>query len=285
MARSLRTRRTHSLGLVVTELANPFFATIAGAVEAEASAAGYTVMVAATGEDADRQIAYLRELQARPADGLIVAPGQGGEVLGALQSLVAAGVPLVTIDRRIEEVRCDRVLCDSRRAAAELVAVLAGMGCRRLAMASGPDGLWTADQRLAGFRQGLATAGLPLPAGMAAAGPFSVEHGRTAAAAFLDAPEPPDGIVAANNRILAGVLEELSTRGQAAAGVAVAGFDGVPYAPFLGRPIAVAEQPEDQIGRTAARALIERIQGLKDPPRELMLPIAIKTFRPPPDGR
>ncbi len=284
LARSLRTRRTRTLGLVVTELANPFYATIAGAVEAAASASGYTLIIAASGEDPARALEYLRELPSRPADGLIVAPAPGSEVEAALIELAGAGFPLVTVDRLLPGLDCDRVVTDSRGAAAGLVAALTAMGCRRLAMAGGPDGVWTARERSAGFREGLDRAGLPFSEHLFRSGEFSVEQGRAAAEVFLASPQPPDGIVAANNRILAGVLETLAARGESARNVAVAGFDGVPYAPFLGRPIAVAEQPEAEIGRAAAGMLIERVEGCKDAPREVVLPLAVRTFPPEPAG-
>jgi LacI family transcriptional regulator len=282
LARSLRTRRTRTLGLLVTDLANPFFATIAAAVEAAASAAGYTLIIAASGEEAGRELKYLRELQTRPTDGLMVTPTPGGEVRAELKKLAASGFPLVTIDRRVAGLECDRVICDGRRAAGELVSWLAGLGCRRLALAGGPAGVWTAEERLAGFRAGLARAGLAFARRLFRAGEFTAEHGRAAAADFLRERHPPDGIVAANNRILAGVLEVLTEAGQDARRIAVAGFDGVPYAAFLGRPIAVAEQPAETIGRSAARLLIERIEGQAGSPREVLLPVAIRSFGPGP---
>ena len=282
LARSLRTRRTRTLGLVVTDLANPFFATIAGAVEAAASAAGYTLIIAASGEDPGRELKYLRELQTRPTDGLMVAPTAGGEVRAELKKLAASGFPLVTIDRRVRGLECDRVVCDGRRAAGELVRWLAGLGCRRLALAGGPAGVWTAEERLAGFREGLRRSGLAFARGLFRAGAFAAGHGRAATAGFLRSERPPDGIVAANNRILAGVLEVLAEAGPAARHIAVAGFDGVPYAAFLSRPAAVAEQPEEEIGRAAARLLIERVEGRPGPPREALLPVTIRTFSPGP---
>lgn len=283
LARSLRTSRSRTLGLVVTDMANIFFANIAAAVEAEASAAGYTVMVAASGENADREVQYLLELQSRRVDGLLVTPAAGSRVQQVLGAVARAGAtPLAVIDRLLPGLACDRVVTDSRRAAAALVAELVRFGCRRPALAGGPAGVWTAAERLAGFRDGLAAAGLPFPRGLVRSGPYSVEHGRSTAAAFLAGRQPPDGIVAANNKILVGVLEALAAAGGRARSVAVAGFDGVPFAAFLGRAVAIAEQPEEDIGRTAARMLIERIEGRRGPPREIRLPVRIRSFAPPP---
>jgi LacI family transcriptional regulator len=109
-------------------------------------------------------------------------------------------------------------------------------------------------------------------------GPYSVEHGRAAAEELLTGSPTPDGVVAANNKILIGVLEALTAAGERARRVAVAGFDGVPFASFLGRPVAIAEQPERDIGTVAARMLIDRIEGKKAPPREEVLRVTVKKF-------
>ena len=279
-ARSLRTRRTHTLGLLVTELANPFFATIAGAVESAASAAGYSTMIATSGEDARREAEYLSVLRARPVDGLIVAPAAGKVARGgALTSVIKSGLPTVLIDRRVPGIDCDRVLVDNRVGAAELVAALAKLGARRLAMAGGPPGVWTAAERLAGFKKGLKRAGLGFSPDLARSGAFATETGRRAARAFLKQKRPADAIVAANNRILLGVLEVLDRAGEKARRIAVGGFDGVPFAGLLGRPIVVAEQPREEIGRQAARMLIERLEGkARGKAREVVLPVTVRTF-------
>ena len=278
-ARSLRTRRTNTLGLLVTELDNPFFATIAGAVESAASATGYSTIIATSGEDADREAEYLSVLRSRPTDGLIVAPAPGRRAADALRELARTGFPLVIIDRKIPRLAADRVLTDNRGGAAELVAALVALGCRRPAMAAGPEETWTGAERLAGFREGLRAAGLNAARGLVRSGSFSIETGRRAAQAFLRAKNPPDAIVAGNNRILMGVLEALEAAGEKARNVAAAGFDGVPFAGLLGRPVVVAEQPRAEIGRRAAGMLIERIEGRKGKAREVVLPVRVRTFK------
>ncbi len=280
-ARSLRTRRTHTLGLLVTELANPFFATIAGAAESAASTAGYSTIVATSGEDARREAEYLAVLRSRPVDGLIVAPAAGKAARAALTSVIRADIPVVLIDRRVPGIDCDRVLVNNRLGAAELVAALARLGAKRLAMAGGPPEVWTAEQRLAGFKAGLKRAGLSFSPRLVRSGLFATETGRRAARAFLAQKKPPDAIVAANNRILLGVLEVLERAGKKAHGMAIGGFDGVPFAGLLGRPVVVAEQPREEIGRQAARMLIERVEKkARGKAREMVLPVKVRTFGP-----
>jgi LacI family transcriptional regulator len=155
------------------------------------------------------------------------------------------------------------------------------MGARRIAMAGGPAKLWTASERLAGFRQGLKAAGLPCPSALLHSGTYSVETGVQAARRFMRERRPPDGIVAANNRILLGVVQELQKIGRAARRVSVAAFDGLPFAGLLGRPVIIAEQPREEIGRRAVELLVERIEDrYRGKPREVVLPVNVKTFGP-----
>jgi LacI family transcriptional regulator len=279
-ARSLRTQRTQTIGLLVTELANPFFATIAGAVETAASAAGYGVVIATSGEDEKRELDYLHRLCARPTDGLIVAPAAGKLVRLELERLAKERFPLLVVDRFLDGLACDRVLTQNCDAAMKLVMALTNFGCRRPAFAGGPANVWTALERERGFRQGLKEAGFSIIEEFIQNGAYSIEHGRAVTEVFLKERNPPDGIIAANNKILVGVLEALAAAGEPARNIAVAGFDGVPFASFLGRPIAVAEQPEKDIGRLAAEMLIERIEGRRKDPREVVLPINVRVFTP-----
>jgi len=280
-ARALRTRRTSTLGLLVTELANPFFATIAGAVEERARSKSYTTIVATSGEEPEREAEYLSLLSSRPVDGLIVCPAAGGPAAAALKSLTSAGTPLVCIDRRVSGLECDRVVVDNRGGARELVARLIVMGARRIALAAGPRNTWTATERLSGWREALGEAGLPCPAGLVYSGPFTVETGIAAARKFTANSRPPDAIVAANNRVLLGVVRVLQEQGRQSRDVAVGAFDGLPFAGLLGRPVVIAEQPREEIGRRAVDMLIARVEVEEPPaPREEVLPVAVRVFGP-----
>ncbi len=284
VARSLRTSRTHTLGLLVTDLANPFFASIAAACEAEASASGYGVIVATSGENSRRESEYLSLLRSRPVDGLIVAPADTFPH-DTLKALLDEGFPLTFVDRLVSGIHCDSVVVDNRAGARGLVSALIESGARVIAVAGGPDDTWTGSERMKGFRAGIREGGLSLTDDLIESGPYSVETGRRAAEKFMSARTIPDAIVAANNRILLGILEVLTEIGQDAAHVAVAGFDGVPFAGFLGRPVIIAEQPRHEIGRLAARMLIDRIEGSWDgEPRESALPLRIRRIGPNSDS-
>lgn len=276
-ARALRTKRTRTIGLLVSDLVNPFFAGISGAVEAYASSAGYTLMVATSGESTGRQSEYLSVFLARQVDGLIVAPAPGSAREPSFNRILEERVPLVLIDRLVPGLETSHVVAENRDGAAALVAALASQGARRIALAAGPTEAWTMAERLAGFKRGLKDAGLPFDPHLVHIGSFSVETGRRAAVEFLQRRPPPDAIVGANNRILTGVLEALHADGARARRIAAAGFDGVPLAALLGRPLATVEQPVDDIGRHAARIVIEQLEGRRKGIEKIALPLALTT--------
>jgi len=274
-ARALRTSKTDTLGLLVTDLANPFFATISAACEAEASAAGYGVMVATSGENRDREAHYISLLRSRPVDGLIITPA-GLTPHPELKGLMDEGFPLVLMDRRIDGMACDSVVVDNRDGARRLVEELIGIGRETIAFACGPGDTWTGAERMKGFVAGIEDAGLSLREGLVHIGSYDEETGRQAARMFLESTKRPDAVVAANNRILEGVLEVLIERGPGFEDIAVGAFDGVPFAGLMNRPIVVARQPRREIGRRAARLLIERIEGTGSSViREEVLPVHI----------
>jgi LacI family transcriptional regulator len=279
-ARSLRTSRTHTLGLLVTDLSNPFFATIAAACEAEASAAGYGVIVATSGEKRDREQEYLSLLRSRPVDGLIMTPADR-HPHETMALLLDEGFPLVFMDRRVHGIRCDGVVVDNRGAARRIISALVAMGARTIAVAGGPRDTWTGSERMQGFLEGIRDAGLSVIEDLIETGPYDIETGRRAAEKFMQSEAMPDAVVAANNHILLGVLEVLVKIGKRAAHVPVAAFDGVPFAGLLGRPVVIAEQPRREIGRLATRMLIDRIEGRWDAqPREVILPIHVRVVGP-----
>jgi len=274
-ARALRTSKTDTLGLLVTDLANPFFATISAACEAEASSAGYGVMVATSGENGSREEHYVSLLRSRPVDGLIVTPA-GVTPHRELELLLDEGFPLVLMDRRVDGMTCDSVVVDNRGGARRLVRALVDMGAVAIAVAGGPVDTWTGAERMKGFMAGIEDAGLSLRDEMIFNGPFDEETGRRAARSFLEGTDKPDAVVAANNRILEGVLEVLMSRSPDCDDIAVGAFDGVPFAGLMNRRIVVAEQPRWEIGRRAARLLIDRIEGIGEGEvREEVLPVHI----------
>ncbi len=277
-ARYMRTQKTHSIGLLTTDLDNPFYGGLVGAVEAQCAKKGYATMIAASWEDPKRQLAYLATLGSRPVDGLIVVPTGTRKERAILDRMAASSFPFVVIDRLLPGLETDFVVTESRKGGALLVEELVKHGSRRPALVGGPKGIWTAEERRAGFRQGIEAGGLKWLPSLVLPGPFSVEHGREAARKLLAMKVPPDGIMAANNKLLIGALEVLVEGGTRFDDMPVAGFDGVPFASLLGRPIFVADQEPEEIGRSAANLLLKRIENGRRRPAVKRLPVKIRKY-------
>ncbi|MFI9810911.1 LacI family DNA-binding transcriptional regulator [Saccharothrix variisporea] len=253
LARSLRTTSTKTLGLVISDLVNPFFAEIARAVEEEARAHGYCVIVANADESADQLLTYVRTLLDRRVDGLLVCPATDDP--SWLAEVEERGVPLVLLDRTVPDASCPVVRADGAQALADLAEALKAAGHRTVGVIAGPPDTSTGRERLEQFARG----GLQL---RVVHGDFRRESGARAAAELLDAPDRPTALVAMDNLMGLGALEELRRRGLTVpADVGLAVYDDQPWFPLLDPPITVIAQPTVEMGHAAARSLLALVAG------------------------
>ncbi|MEV6425810.1 substrate-binding domain-containing protein [Streptomyces sp. NPDC051662] len=264
VARSLRTDRTRTLGLVISDVLNPYFTSLARAVEEEARTLGYSVIIGNADERPELQDHHVRTLLDRRIDGLLVSPTDRGSPL--IRDAVRAATPLVFVDRWIPGVEVPVVRSDGRAAIRDLVAHLLRVGHRRLAIIAGPATTTTGSERVDAFRTALAGHGLALPDAYIGQGDFQAESGRRAAERFLDLPEPPDAVFAADNLMALGALDAIRARGLSVPDdIALAAFDDIPWFVHTDPPITAIAQPTDELGRAAVRALAERIAGRVPP--------------------
>lgn len=271
LARSLRSRRTHTLALILTDITNPFFTTVARGAEDEASDAGYMLLLANTDEREAEEQRYLRMILQKRVDGVLLVPVRSGsDALGALHRL---HVPVVVLDRRASDPAVDVVRCDSEGGAYELGKHLVSLGHREFATLVGPAGVSTADDRVAGFQRALAESGAPNPAPVYRGG-FDLASGYEMTMRAMAAHPRPTALFAANNFLAIGALNALRDAGiRVPDDVALVGFDDLPPAlvtfPFL----TVAAQPAYEMGRRAVRLLLDRLEGdAPAEPREVVLP-------------
>ncbi|RKT51807.1 LacI family DNA-binding transcriptional regulator [Saccharothrix australiensis] len=253
LARSLRTTSTQTLGLVISDLVNPFFAEIARAVEEEARDHGYCVIVANADESADQQATYVRTLLDRRVDGLLVCPATDDPAW--IAEVEARDVPLVLLDRTVPQATCPVVRADGAQALADLADALRSAGHRRVGVIAGPAHTSTGRERLEQFARG----GLEL---VVVHGDFRRESGARAAADLLTRADRPTALVAMDNLMGLGALEELRRRGlRVPADVGLAVYDDQPWFPLLDPPITVIAQPTVEMGREAARSLLALVAG------------------------
>jgi LacI family transcriptional regulator len=262
LARSLRTAQTRTIGLVVSDVLNPFFTELARAVEDEARALGYSVVIGNADEQPELQDHHIATLIDRRIDGLLLSPADGATPL-LREAVRADAVPLVFVDRWIPGLDDVPVVrADGRAAIRDLVAHLHRLGRRRLAIIAGPAATTTGRERIEVFRSALAELGLTLPQEYIGQGDFQADSGRRCAAGFLGLPEPPDAVFAADNLMALGALDEFRGRGLRVPGdVALAAFDDIPWFPHTDPPITAIAQPTRELGQAAVRALADRIDG------------------------
>jgi LacI family transcriptional regulator len=292
LARQLRSKRTTSIALLVSDISNPFFTTIARGVEDFFVSHGYSVMFCNTDEDAAEEEQYLLMLIERQIDGVLLVPSRGsGESLSLLQS---HKVPVVVIDRRVAARNVDSVRCDSEAGAHALVQHLVELGHRRIAVLTGSPSISTSADRVAGARRALEEAGLELPDELVHYGGFNYgksnqADGHRMALEMLAAPgERPTAVFCANNFIAFGAIRALrESRLKVPDDISVVAFDDLPEE-WIAEPfLTVARQPAYEIGHTAATLLLDLITGARQPRGEsVVLPfeLIIRRSSAPPCG-
>ncbi len=259
MASGLRTKRSNTLALVLSDITNPFFTTVARGVEDAASAAGYTVTYCNTDEDAEKEKRYLDLLIQQQVDGILLVPAHG--TADMVEYVQKHDTPVVVLDRRLRESKADVVRCDSESGAYQLTQLLLGLGHRRIALLGGPQGASTAEDRQAGYRRAMAEADQDV-AGLEQCGFFTQESGYAMAKKALARSPRPTALFAANNFIAIGALKALLDSDLAVPeDVALVGFDDLPPAlvtfPFL----TVAAQPAYEMAQKGTELLLARMAG------------------------
>ncbi len=258
LASSFRSNRTNTLALVVTDITNPFWTTVARGVEDVASAAGYSVFFCNTDENEAKQARYLAALLRRRVDGVLLVPASSSG--DAVRMLQRQKVDVVVLDRRVDDVEVDTVRGDSFAGAYELVCHLTELDHRVIALLSGPRDLSVSRERAAGYEQALRACGVLPDPSLIRSGAFTVESGAAMMEEILAARPDVTAILAANNFIAAGALRALRAADRRVPEeMSVVVFDDLPAA-FAADPwLTVAAQPAYELGRTAAQRLVGRI--------------------------
>ncbi|RZQ63256.1 LacI family DNA-binding transcriptional regulator [Amycolatopsis suaedae] len=253
LARNLRRQETAVLALIISDVENPFFTSIARGVEDVAQTSGYSVVLCNSDENADKERRYLDVAVQERVAGVVLSP-TGTETDVAV--LTGRGTPVVAVDRPLAGGTGDQVLVDTRRAAREATGHLLGHGYRRVACVTGPSGVRTADDRLAGYRDAV----VGVHDEVVRRAEYKAAGARRATLDLLDADPGTDALLVANSTMAIGVLEALAERGlRPGRDVGVVAFDDAPWATLIDPPLTVVAQPAYEIGAEAARLLLARI--------------------------
>ena len=270
LARNMRWGTSRIFGLVISDVANPFFTAVARGVEDVAHRHGYSLVLANTDEDSAREAQTLAVMAAERAAGLIIATTNANSDL--IQRTMATGTAVVAIDRPIDGVSTDAVVVGNDDGAHEAVSHLIGLGHERIAIIGGPRNAPTARQRMRGYERAHRDARMPLDPGLRADGTFRETGGLVATRKMLALSRPPTAIFSANNLTTIGVLRALEGAGRRVPDdVSVVGFDDMPAADLFCPPLTAVHQPTYRIGSQAAELLVRRIADPGVPVQEIVL--------------
>ncbi len=272
IARSLKLGATNTVGLMVTDIRNPFFADIVATIQYALNRAGYAVMVCSSDEDTDLQDMQIKLLLDRAVDGLIIAPA--GEDAMLKELLASVRRPMVIVDRTCEGLDVDTVTLDNRKAVLDATSYLISLGHRRIGYIAGrPVITSTGRDRLAGYRDALAVAGVPYVNELVQDGDSREAGGYRAATQLLTQRDRPSAIFSANNLMTIGAMKAIRDAGLSCPDdISVACFDDFPWADVFRPHLTTIAQPVQAIGESAANLLLDRLSGRADePPRRLVI--------------
>jgi len=271
LARSMITGTTHTLGLVVADIENPFFARAARGIADVAHRAGYEVLLVNSDEDPAIERAAVRTLGEKQVDGLIIAPASadGGT---HLDELIRRGTPVVQIDRVLPGITGDAVVVDNVEAARRAIDHLATLGHRRIALLTSQGLIHTNQARLAGYLQGLEAAGLPIADELIRMAQYTRQAAVRETLAVLELHDPATALFTTDNLMSLGAFDGMQRAGRSVpAQVSLVGFDDLEWTTIVRPPLTVVAQPVYELGAAAATRLLERLAGDESPPRTITL--------------
>lgn len=262
LASGLIRRKTGALGVIVPDVANPFFTLVVRGAEEVAWRAGYHVILCNTQADLERERGYLEDMLSFQVEGLLIAP-VGDRSRPNLRLLTRNGVTFVLIDRSIPGYDGDLVQGDSVAGARQLVEHLIGLGHRRIAMITETSEVSTARDRLQGYRDALEAAGIEyVPELVAETSAVDPRGGHDATIRLLDLPEPPTAVFSVNNIAVVGVAEAVRERGlEIPRDLALVCFDDIEHASRFHPFLTVMAQPAETFGTIATQLLLDRLAG------------------------
>jgi LacI family transcriptional regulator len=270
LARSLASgRASAAVGLIISNVADPFFAQLVGGVERVLGARDLQLVIASHHDDAERQLKLVRALVDRRVDALLVVPAPGNA--SYLRADMEHGLVVVALDRPLEGVDVDTVVVHNRSGSADAVRELIALGHRRIAVLANDDRLWTMQERIAGYRLALAEAGIEEDPWLMLLDGRDTEKSQRRIGELLGAADAPTAIFAAFN-----ALGRDAIRAMRAADIElpIVVFDETSDPDLLVAPPLVIQSDPTRLGRVAAEMVLERLDGFQGPGRRVVHPVS-----------
>ncbi len=274
VAQSLRLNQTRTLGLVIADVENSFYSRIAKTVEMVAKRSGFHVILCNSNDDPKEERECLELLEKLRVDGVLITPT--GRNAGYLRSLLSRNVKIVQLDRKVPKLQCDSVVVNNRMGAEAAVEHLILKGHRRIGLLAGEIHVTTGQQRLKGYRLALAKHHIPFDPSFVRESNFLRETAMDAARSLFNVAKLPSAVFAANNVLAESCLFVLKELGLSRK-VSVVVFDDAPWMQLIECPLTVVVQPVEELAKTAANLIVQRIQEFEplNPQSIVLEPILI----------
>ena len=274
VARSLKVRHTHTVGMVIPDISNPFFTELMLGAETAARARRYSIILCNSSEDPALERQCLNALFSRRVDGVILAPA---DLHGAQDRLTARRFPIVLVDRVPPHFTGLAVIANNLEAAYQGTRHLIELGHRRIAIITGRLDLSTGTDRLEGFRNAMQEAHLPIRDEYFQRGNFQLQSGYERGLKLLDLAEPPTAIFCCNNKLTLGLMRALAERGvPCPEQVSVLGFDDFDWAASFRPRLTTIAQPSFEMGKRAMELLLRKIESTDGLDEEGFTPISLR---------
>ena len=261
IARGLISQKTQTIGLIVPDVVNPFFAPVVRGAESAARKAGYRVLLCNSEGDLRLEREYIEDLVAHRVEGLMLAPASDRS-RSSILSLLRGGFPLVLIDRALPDADCDLIVSDNANGARRLIEHLIGIGHKEIAHVTDAEDTSTGRERLRGYRDALDAAGIPFQSELVVRTTVDRIGGYRAAQEILARDRLPTAIFAVNNMTAVGTMQALRERGLSVPkDMGLVCFDDVEHLAILSPILTVIDQPAETFGSLGAQLLLERVTG------------------------
>jgi LacI family transcriptional regulator len=270
LARSLRRNESCTIGMILPDGTNPYFAEIARSIEDKSFSEDYSVIICNSDGDLSKELNYINVLMEKRVDGIIfVAAGMSAAHIRMLQE---KRMPVVVVDRDSPGVMVDSVQIDNAAGGQLATDHLVELGHERIACIAGPSYVTPSGERVDGYRRALHEAGLSADADDVLLGNFNAESGYQAATQLLSRSDPPTAIFACNDLMAIGAISAARAMGfRMPRDISIVGFDDIQLAHYSNPPLTTVRQPKYEMGRLATNLLLERIQDPDMQPRARVL--------------
>jgi len=270
VASALTKKRTYTLGLLIPDIANPFFAEVARSIEDHAQLMGYSLVICSTDNDPSKEERYVNVLRQKSADGIMIATGDRNDAL--MKQLLKLKVPIAVIAREMPALAVDTVLVDDYLGGYLAASHLIELGHRSIAAIAEDLSVMSSRERVRGYRQALEEHGIAFDESLVAVSPFHVEGGKKTALNLLGRPNPPSAVFACNDLLAIGVVQAARERGLSVPrDLSVVGFDNTIIATIIDPPLTTVAQPVQEMGSQIVQLISQEIDGNKSSKQRIVL--------------